>query len=108
MRMWMVDPVVLCRKHLLGEHVELHMFAGTINQNKSLTGYREKGLVEIHNINNRHSVLVKEMQRRDMNHKSPLPDFEEKNYGVVDSNNSYNELYKRCEDCRGRIEAFFV
>ena len=48
------------------------------------------------------------MQRRDMNHKSPLPDFEEKNYGIVDSNNSYNELMKRCEDCRSRIEAFFV
>ena len=23
MRMWMVNPKIMCRKHLLGEHVEL-------------------------------------------------------------------------------------
>lgn len=31
MRMWMVDPKIMCRKHLLGEHLELHMLAGCIN-----------------------------------------------------------------------------
>ena len=36
MRMWMIDPTMLCTKHLLGEHVELHMFVGTINKNKKL------------------------------------------------------------------------
>lgn len=24
MRMWMIDPKLLCRKHLLGEHNEIH------------------------------------------------------------------------------------
>ena len=32
MRMWMIDPKLLCRKHLLGEHLEIHMFVGTINK----------------------------------------------------------------------------
>ena len=54
MRMWMIDPTMLCMKHLLGEHVELHMFVGTINKNKKLDGYRKNGLVEIHNIQSRH------------------------------------------------------
>jgi hypothetical protein len=30
MRMWMVPPKVMCRKHLLGEHVEIHMLAGSL------------------------------------------------------------------------------
>ena len=30
MRMWLVNPALLCRQHLLGEHVEMHMFAGHI------------------------------------------------------------------------------
>ena len=25
MRMWMVNPKMMCNKHLLGEHVELHL-----------------------------------------------------------------------------------
>ena len=34
MRQWMVDPRLLCRKHLLGEHVENHMFIGTLKRVK--------------------------------------------------------------------------
>ena len=39
MRMWMVNPEILCRKHLLGEHVELHMLVGWIIKGKSIQGY---------------------------------------------------------------------
>lgn len=44
MRMWMVPPELMCRQHLLGEHVELHMFVGAINKGTSvvtLPGYCE-------------------------------------------------------------------
>ena len=99
----MIDPSMLCMKHLLGEHVELHMFIGTINKNKKLDGYRKNGLVEIHNIQSRHLELVSEMKSRGMNHNSPLKPFKTLNYGVVDIDNSYNELLKRCNDCRTRI-----
>ena len=58
MRMWMVNPRIMCRQHLLGEHVEIHMFIGTINRRKSVQGYLEKGLLEIHNLYNRHEDLV--------------------------------------------------
>ena len=103
MRMWMIDPIMLCNKHLLGEHVELHMFVGTINKGKKLDGYRKNGLVEVHNIRSRHKELVTEMNNRGMNHNSPLDDFKEFNFGVVDVDNSYNELIKRCMGCRSRI-----
>ena len=103
MRMWMIDPTMLCRKHLLGEHVELHMFVGTINKNKKLYGYRENGLVEVHNIKSRHAELVSEMYSRGMNHNSPLQKFKVFNFGFVDIDNSYNELLKRCTHCKTRI-----
>ena len=103
MRMWNVDPKCLCRKHLLGEHVELHMFCGTIRKGTSLKGYVEKGLVEVHNITKRHEDLKEEMIRRGMNHNSSLPEcqfWEEGNISVVDN---IEELKKRCPDCRQRI-----
>ena len=36
MRMWNVDPKLMCNKHLLGEHVEMHMFFGTIQKGISM------------------------------------------------------------------------
>lgn len=50
MRMWMVDVKCLCRKHLLGEHSETHMFTGTIKKGTSILGYLKNGLLETHNI----------------------------------------------------------
>jgi len=104
MRMWDIDPKLLCRKHLLGEHVEMHMFVGTINKNKSVSGYLEKGLVEIHNIKNRHELLSAEMVKRGYNHKSPLPEFKAWEAGKVDIQANLIDLAGRCEECRGRIE----
>ena len=60
----MVDPRLLCRKHLLGEHVELHMLAGSLRRGISLQGFFENKLIEIHNVARRHEQLVREMKRR--------------------------------------------
>lgn len=49
MRQWNVNPKLLCRNHLLGEHYETHKTAGCIIKNKSLKGYIEKNFLEIHN-----------------------------------------------------------
>ena len=38
MRMWMLPPECMCRKHLLGEHVELHMLLGSMRRGKSIEG----------------------------------------------------------------------
>lgn len=38
MRMWGVDPKVLCTKHMIGEHAETHMFLGTIKKGTSIKG----------------------------------------------------------------------
>ena len=73
MRMWMVNPRKMCRKHLLGEHVELHMLVGTLQRRKRVDGFVANGLIEPLAIRERHGALVKEMERRGYRRQSPLP-----------------------------------
>lgn len=100
----MINPEKLCRKHLLGEHVELHMLVGSINKNRlnGVIGLCKKGLLEPSKIKQRHAALVKEMKKRGYNHKSPLPEYslpdEIKNY-KVNLNESKKELKSRCNEC---------
>lgn len=107
MRMWNVNPKLPCRKHLLGEHVEMHMFAGAINKGKNLDGYINDGLVEIHNISKRHEQLAQEMKARGYQHNSELsaqnwkePDHE---IGHVNVEANLIELASRCIECAERI-----
>lgn len=104
--MWMVDPKIMCRQHLLGEARECHTLVGTILHGKRLSGtkYITTGLVEVHNIKNRHAELAEEMVRRGYNHKSPLPEFQSWIEGHVDSEANLVELARRCPECRKRIE----
>lgn len=44
MRHWLVRPELMCRQHLGGEHLECHMFLGSIHQMKPLSGYYSNGL----------------------------------------------------------------
>lgn len=107
MRMWNVDPSKMCRKHLLGEHVEMHMFVGTILKGTSIQGYINSGLVEVPNIIWRHHALVGEMLQRGYKHKKDLPTFPSKsverywsNLGKVDVAANEIELHRRCKECK--------
>ncbi len=103
MRMWNVRPELMCRKHLLGEHVEMHMFLGTLSKGKGVEGYVRTGLVEVHNIKARHDELAQEMVRRNYRHNSPMscsPLLVRR--GFVDIEKSYKELQSRCKECRRR------
>ena len=104
MRMWNVPVEQMCRKHLMGEHVETHMFVGTMNAAKSLKGYIDKGLIEVDLLESRHEELAKEIERRGYNHNSPLIIsplvlVQYEGLGKVDSQNSLDELARRCEEC---------
>jgi hypothetical protein len=101
MRMWNVDPRLMCRAHCLGEHRECHALISIILHNKPLSGtkYITTGLVEVHNIKQRHNELVLEMTRRGYNHKSPLPDADLWTEGQVDSAQNLIELRTRCPEC---------
>ena len=104
MRMWMVPPEVMCRKHLLGEHVEIHMLAGSLRRKRSIEGHLAKSLLEPTSIRRRHAALVAEMRRRGFKHQSPLPSAGRltlrHRIAKVDVAKSMNDLATRCKDCR--------
>ena len=103
--MWMVNPVVMCRQHLLGEHVECHMFLGHLKLKKSVVGYIENNLFQPKSLKDRHDLLALEMQKRGMNHNSPLNEVdisylsEEQKSCVIDKKKSSTELFRRCSKC---------
>lgn len=77
MRIWDLPPDVLCDKHLLGEHQELHGLFNILTKN--LKGYRnhpetKRWVGYTKALWNRHEDLREEMKERGFNHKSPLPD----------------------------------
>lgn len=111
MRMWMVNPVFMCDKHLRGEHVELHMLVGSINKRKSLKGFLDQSIIEPKSITERHYEISKEMKIRGMTHISPLPDYDLTYLGnyintTVDISSSLLELKNRCDKCKDRINIF--
>jgi hypothetical protein len=97
----------MCNKHLLGEHVEHHMFVGSINKHKSIKGFIENNLLEPKSLITRHDEIVKEMKSRGMNHKSDLPeidwDYLESTGFLnhkIDIKKSEIDLFSRCEECK--------
>lgn len=108
MRMWMVNPKFMCRNHLLGEHLEIHMLVGTIKKGVSVKGYMNKGVLEAKALNKRHDELVEEITKRGYNHKSPL----NSNYTIpeivldskVNKEESLKELIRRCPKCKELYE----
>jgi len=110
MRMWMINPKLMCRKHLLGEHGELHKFIPSFKK-KFKVDKRLSPIVQIElsSYEKRHKELVKEMKRRGYKHNSPLkaPDFSylpiEQFKAKVDRKYSLKDLKKRCKDCRKLI-----
>ena len=110
MRMWMIPVEILCTKHLLGEHVETHMFVGTILRGKRLNGYVDNNLFEARSLQIRHDKLANEIDRRGYKHKSDLKKFDierlsdKERESVVDVSRSFEDLLGRCEECRKRNE----
>ena len=103
MRMWMVDPKILCRQHLLGEHNELHMRVGALEKGQSIEGYVTNGLVDTSKITPRHNELVAEMEARNYMHHSPLDFTHSDPVGEVSIQNNLDELERRCVRCKQRI-----
>jgi len=110
MRMWMLDPKLLCKKHLLGEHGEIHK-----HRHIFIKKYRiDKRMFPIVQImplkmQERHDQLVVEMENRDLNHKSPFqqPDvsYLPSEYLEAEADLIYNinDLMSRCNACKQRI-----
>ncbi len=75
MRIWDVPLQDLCRKHLLGEHRELHALWTILSQDRK--GYRnhpetKRWVGKLRALYKRHDAEVREMRRRGYNHYSDL------------------------------------
>lgn len=111
MRMWMISPECLCRKHLLGEHNEIHKHRHNFEKKHSIKG-RLYPIVQIepYSMSIRHDELAEEMLKRGYDHKSPYtqPSLDhlpiEQKFAVVDTNISIKDLSNRCSDCKLLIE----
>lgn len=115
MRMWLCDPKILCQKHLCGEHVEMHMFLGTLKQGKKIDGFLKNNLFQPRYLLMRHEELQDEMIRRGYNHKSPMNPQEcmcvldlpiEKQYWEINRQEALRDLLDRCPECRDRFTEF--
>ena len=109
MRLWMVNPAIMCRQHLLGEHRETHTFAGTLRKKINIDGYLIEGELDPRLLVARHEELVREMLRRGYGHYSPIdvPDFSYLNLQedyYINFDASLKLLLSRCETCRERYE----
>ena len=111
MRMWMVDPKILCQKHLCGEHLETHMLCGSLKKKIKVSGYINNNLFEPKSLKSRHDELANEMINRGYNHKSSLEmNGNEINYlseneqnTKIDLKKSTFELLDRCPECNKRF-----
>jgi hypothetical protein len=75
MRIWDIPPTKLCRKHLLGEHRELHAIWTILTTGKK--GYRhhpetKRWIGKLHALYVRHEKEVQAMKKRNYVHNSPL------------------------------------
>lgn len=96
----------LCDQHLVSVHAEIHQEAGTIDNHPHgeaiLDGHYRLGQVDTTELVKRHKEVVAEMERRGMNHDSPLEYRDE--HGLIIAGfpiQTYNKitLSNRCDSC---------
>lgn len=75
MRIWDLEPALLCDRHLLGEHRELHAIWAIVNTGKRGYAHHPETLRwrdRLAALYARHDAQVAEMSRRGFRHASPL------------------------------------
>lgn len=111
----MCDPRFMCNKHLFGEHVEHHMFIGTLLRKKSIDGYIKNDLLEPLSLRSRHDLIVEEIISRGFHHQTPILFDDEilsylsinQLYHKINSDNSLLLLLSRCNKCQQRYDYFY-
>lgn len=114
MRMWAIPTKLLCMKHLVAEHREMHCAYGAVTSTKkpkkfNIAGYIN-GLIDFSILKTRHDELVAELDSRSKTknkfHKTPeienLPNIIS---SPIDVQHNWQELYYRCTECRKRMLA---
>lgn len=106
MRMTKVDPRCLCRKHLVAEHIDMHLFMDWYKKKKNLSGYLRNGTLELHSIHDRHEALALELRRRGLEHNTPMIRYCLQFAGHIDLKESYVRQTKKCKACGDRMKDY--
>jgi hypothetical protein len=75
MRIWDLPPKKLCRQHLVAEHGELHSLWAVLTKGKKGFSQHPETLRwrgKLKALYLRHEALVKELEKRNYLHRSPL------------------------------------
>lgn len=112
MRMWMVEPIILCNDHLLQEHTDCHDFVWKLNNGEDITAYLATNVLEVGSLQERHDFLANEMVSRRYIHMTPWPRYTVsareiiKKFGdkKIDAYASLKELLGQCGECRMRYD----
>ena len=109
MRMWNIDPKLMCNQHLLGEHGEIHKHRHNFEKKHNMNGRMAyPSQIDPHCMERRHDEIASEMLKRGMNHKSPYsqPDTSYLPEAKMDIEYNIIDLYCRCHDCAARIDEY--
>lgn len=104
-RQWLSDPRLMCKQHILGEHLEAHIFVSKMQKETSLKGFRKGSMFfGAEFVKSRHDKIAKLLKQP---HKTPLfiGELEIKNYPYIaptlyDLTKSMEDLLGRCEECK--------
>lgn len=108
MRMWMINPELMCMKHVLGEHYEIHKHLPHLYKGVNIHGrFNPIIQIQLNSLQSRHDKLVKYLK----NHNSLLEVDEQKikdNYPkyydlFVDIEYNIKDLSSRCKECCEKI-----
>ena len=118
MRMWNVDPRIMCREHLAGSHLEIHMFLGSIAIGTSMRGFLDKNLLEPEYLKEYHDMIALEMISRGYKHQSDIPEeffkttilklSDSDRIVKIDKDEALKELLSRCPECTERYNELKV
>lgn len=106
-RLWMIDPKTLCRKHLVAEHHECHVFLGKLKLAHKMAGYISANLFSLEDLFWRHEALAAEMAERGYEHVTPFPTYRRTKelgaylpvHSLINRTNARLELHRRCPAC---------
>lgn len=111
MRMWMLNPRILCTKHLTIEHDDIHRLINLLITDSRIEDYDFIDNIQFKGVIKRHDAIVCELLRRNIFHTTPLekndinieniPDHM-KSY-VVDSKLSLKDLLIECNRCKMNV-----
>ena len=111
MRMWMLNPKIMCHNHLAGEWRELFTIVDHLQRKRKVDKYITNNCLELQSIQERYVELKKEKKRRKHKKFKQLPlDYDisylpqEHQEYKVDTEASLKDLLSRCEKCKRRYE----